>query len=148
MERFVLAMDQIAFGHGAFLFLHGAFSLRSWRGSETPILGRSNPHAGENANPSREEPLSVQGGGAVAMERNPLEKRAFHGDTSLSILITFPYSFVFSFVCALSGSFVKPHGHPTTGNENAAELRPDGKNEKPPARCRVPQSDHAQDWRH
>ena len=30
MERFVLAMDQIAFGHGAFLFLHGAISHRPW----------------------------------------------------------------------------------------------------------------------
>ena len=30
MERFVLAMDQIAFGHGAFLILHGAFSHRLW----------------------------------------------------------------------------------------------------------------------
>ena len=59
MERFVLAMDQIAFGHGAFLFLHGAFSLRSCWGSETPILGRSNPHAGEIADLRRGEALPM-----------------------------------------------------------------------------------------
>ena len=60
MERFVLAMDQIAFGHGAFLFLHGAFSLRSCWGSETPILGRSNPHAGEIADLRRGEALPMR----------------------------------------------------------------------------------------
>ena len=60
MERFVLAMDQIAFGHGAFLFLHGAISLRSCWGSETPILGRSNPHAGEIADLRRGEALPMR----------------------------------------------------------------------------------------
>ena len=67
---------------------YGALSLRSCRGSETPILGRSNPDTGENANPSREEPLSKLRAGTVATERNPLERQGFRGVRPRLILVT------------------------------------------------------------
>ena len=40
---------------------YGALSLRSCRGSETLILGRSNPHTGENADPVSREWQPRQG---------------------------------------------------------------------------------------